>query len=75
MTDPAPEEPPAPPPGSPFPPPPPWLQVVIVLTSLGWGTVETFFLGARMEAYGFILAVLTLSLGVRLLGTAREMMR
>lgn len=74
MSDVAPEE--SPPAESPaFPPPPQWLQTVIVLTALGWGTVEMAFLGGRAGSFAFIFSVLALSLGVRALGTIRGVLR
>mgnify|MGYP001608254977 CR=1 FL=1 len=74
MTDPVPD-PAQPAPASAWPPPPRWLQTVIVLTALGWGTAETFVLGARPQSYAFILAVLFGSVGVRAVATVRERLR
>lgn len=58
-----------------FPPPPQWLQVVIVLTALGWGTIEVAFLGARAGSFAFIWSVLCLTLGVRALGRIQGVLR
>lgn len=75
MTAPVPDpSPPAPSP-APWPPPPRWLQTVIVLMALVWGTAETFVLGARPQSYAFIVVVLFGSVGVRVMGAARELLR
>lgn len=58
-----------------FQSPPQWLQVVIVLTALMWGTIEVAFLGARPGSFAFIWSVLGLTLGVRALGSIREVLR
>jgi len=60
---------------SPFPPPPQWLQTLIIVVALFWGTIEVAFLGARMESFGFIFSVLALSLGARVLGNIRGILR
>lgn len=61
--------------GHSWPPPPQWLQTVIVLMALVWGTLEVTVLGARAASFAFILSVLTLSVGARVLATARGILR
>jgi len=71
VSDPVPDESPA----AAWPPPPQWLQTVIILMALVWGTLEVTVLGARAASFAFILSVLTLSVGARVLGTIRGVLR
>lgn len=71
MPDGSAQEHPTPPPWA----PPGWLRILVVLTALACGVVETMFLGARPASYAFVLAVLFGTEGIGALAKTRGMLR
>ena len=54
--------------------PPGWLRILVVLTALVLAVIETVFLGARLQSYAFILAVLFGTEGVAAIAKTKGML-